>query len=50
MLLIMLRLVVQDEFGRAFGDHDYGRVGVPRNKARHDRGIGDPDVVDASYL
>ena len=37
------------EVGAAFADHDGGRIGVPADDARHDRGVGDAQPVHPAH-
>ena len=40
----------EDEVGAALADHDRGRVGVAAGDRRHDRGVADPQPLDAADL
>src|SRR3954451_15306293 len=38
----------EDEVGTALADHDRRRVGVATGDRRHDRGVADPQPLDAA--
>src|SRR5882757_10987875 len=52
-VMVMVRsrsLACEDELRAHLADHDGGRVGVAAGDRRHDRGVADPQPLDAADL